>query len=87
MTQPAATDRPRVADLHAIAARAFGLDASAVHPGLGPEDVEAWDSLGQLDLIVAVEKHFGLTFEIEEVFEIFTLGDIARILAAKGVAP
>ena len=78
---------PRVSDLESIAARVFGLELGTVHYELGPEDVLTWDSLGQLDLIVALEKHYGLRFEIEEIFEIFTLGDIARILAAKGFEP
>lgn len=70
-------------DLHAIVADVFDVPAEHVTPSLGPEDVERWDSLGQLALIEAVEGHFGVRFEVEEVFEIFTVGDIERLLQAK----
>ena len=70
-------------DLHAIVAEVLEVPVDQVTPSLGPEDVERWDSLGQLALIEAVERHFGVRFEVEEVFEIFTVGDIERLLRAK----
>ncbi len=70
--------------LHDIVADVFALAPEQVDAALGPEDVDPWDSLGQLTLIQAVEKRFGVRFEIAEVFEIFTVGDIARLLRAKG---
>ena len=70
-------------ELHEIFAEVMEVPADEVTPSLGPEDVERWDSLGQLALIEAVERHFGVRFEVEEVFEIFTVGDIERLLGSK----
>ena len=70
-------------DLYAIVAEVLDVPADQVTPSLGPEDVERWDSLGQLALIEALERHFNVRFEVEEVFEIFTVGDIERLLRAK----
>jgi acyl carrier protein len=48
------------------------------------DDIPEWDSVGHLNLIVEIEKEFGMKVEIEEMFEIVCLGDIARILRKKG---
>ena len=71
--------------LDALVARVFGLEPAEISDDLGPEDVEPWDSLKQLELIVALEEHYGFKFEIEEVFRIFTIGDIRRILSERGL--
>jgi acyl carrier protein len=68
-----------------IVAEVFEIDVHKVTDDLGPDDVEKWDSMGQLALIGAIEAKFRITFEIEEIFEIFTIGDIKKILTKKGV--
>ena len=49
------------------------------------EDIELWDSLGQLILISNMEKEFNVIFELEEIFEIMSIRDIFNILERKGV--
>ena len=46
-------------------------------------DVDAWDSVGHLNLILELEKAFGIKFEIEEMFELEKLKDIENILRKK----
>lgn len=53
---------------------------------IGPNDIENWDSLGQMKLIAALEEMYKVKFEVSEMFEIFNLGDIKRILKNKGVS-
>ena len=48
------------------------------------EDIELWDSLGQLILISNLEKEFNVIFELEEIFEIMSIRDIINILERKG---
>lgn len=52
---------------------------------LSPKDVEFWDSLGQLQLISALERKFDICFETNEMFEIMCVGDIYTILRRKKV--
>ena len=50
-----------------------------------PGVIEKWDSLGQLSLVSSLESHYRTTFEIEEIFEIFTVADIKVLLAKRGI--
>jgi len=63
----------------------FETKINSLSDELGPNDIENWDSLGQMKLIVALEEMYKVKFEVSEMFEIFTLGDIKRILKNKGV--
>lgn len=72
-------------DLHRIVAEVFKIEMADVRDEMGSQDIEAWDSLGQLKLIAALEKHYGMRFEISEVFEIFCIADIRRIIQQKGL--
>ena len=68
-----------------IISKTFEIDKELITNGTNPENIEKWDSLGQLSLIQAIEQEFQITFEISEIFEILTVGDIYRILQKKCV--
>ncbi len=46
-------------------------------------DVENWDSLNHIDLIVAVERKFKIKFTTREVTGLKTVGDLAELTATK----
>lgn len=46
-------------------------------------DVENWDSLNHIDLIVAIEKKFKIKFTTREVTGLKTVGDLADLTAKK----
>jgi len=46
------------------------------------EDVEEWDSLNHINLIVAVEKEFGIRFTTREVYAANTVGEFVDMLEA-----
>ncbi len=52
----------------------------------GPEDVEGWDSIGHLDLVMAICDEFEIELEFEEVMAIEKVGDISKTLEKKGIA-
>jgi acyl carrier protein len=47
---------------------------------LAAGDVPAWDSLGHVNLLMAVEKHFGIALEVVDSIEIETAGDILDVV-------
>jgi len=52
-------------------------------PGLTAADVEEWDSLSHVDLIVAVETEFAIKLTTGEVRGLKNIGDFVRVIAAK----
>jgi acyl carrier protein/acetyltransferase-like isoleucine patch superfamily enzyme len=63
----------------AIVARTFGL-ASAPAPSTRPTDIPGWDSLGALELIIALEQTFGTKIDERRFAEVQTVGDLAQLL-------
>jgi len=47
------------------------------------EDLEEWDSLSHIRLIVAVERKFGFKFKNSEIESLKSVGDLARLVDAK----
>ncbi len=59
-------------------------DASLqIHPEMTAADVDDWDSLTHIGLIVAVEKAFKIKFTTAEVQGLSNVGDFAKLIGAK----
>jgi acyl carrier protein len=69
-----------------VVVNSLSLAPGAYRADLALGDVEAWDSLGHLSLIFAIESHFGIKFEMESIPELRTLPLIRAELVKKGVA-
>ena len=50
-----------------------------------PGQVEAWDSLNHITLIVELEGAFGIQFTTDELAAMSKVGDLVDCLLAKGV--
>jgi acyl carrier protein len=48
-----------------------------------PDNVENWDSVRHLNLMLAIEEEYGFQFLPEEMDEAKSVGKIARLVAAK----
>lgn len=64
-----------------VVADVFALPLAEVDPQTSPHSVERWDSIEHLNLVLAVEQSFGLSFRPEEMAE---LTSVAAIVAAVG---
>ena len=59
-------------------------DASLeLHESTSAAEVENWDSLNHIDLIVAVEARFGVKFTTKEVSSLQNVGQLARLTLGK----
>ncbi len=47
------------------------------------DDIEGWDSLEHINLIVAVEENFGMKFSMGEVSSMKNVGEMADIIMSK----
>ncbi len=59
------------------------IDKDEISDELRRKDYEPWDSMAHLILISEIENAFGVTFDDEEVVDIWTVGDLKRVLASK----
>lgn len=56
------------------------LDDVKVTPELSAKDVEEWDSLLQISLVLGVEKAFNVRFRVGEVEATKNLGEFANLI-------
>ncbi|MDD5166220.1 MAG: acyl carrier protein, partial [Candidatus Omnitrophica bacterium] len=61
-------------ELNSIISQVFGIKQDQIKDEYGPNNIPRWDSLSQLALISAIETHYKVTLEIEEIFQIMTIG-------------
>ena len=66
-----------------IVATTCDVDKSEVNENSTVGDFPAWDSMGHLAILSAVEEAFDISFEPEEMMEIEDVNDIAKAVEAK----
>lgn len=47
------------------------------------KDIDGWDSLAHIRLIVAIEKSFGLSFSASEISELKNVGEMISLILKK----
>ena len=52
-------------------------------PELTAASVPDWDSFNHINLIVAVEQHFGIKFQTAELESMHTVGHLANLVQAR----
>jgi acyl carrier protein len=52
-------------------------------PATTADDIEGWDSLSHINLIVAVETQFNIRFKQKEVLSFKNVGDLANCVESK----
>jgi acyl carrier protein len=66
--------------LIAIVAAALRVPTEKLTLETGPGDVEAWDSLAQINIVSEIEAEFGVSIPIEQVPEIRHIRDFLPYL-------
>ena len=61
----------------------FRDESLAIHAETSAKDIEGWDSLAHITLIVAIEKKFGIKFKLAELQELCNVGDILALVKTK----
>jgi len=59
------------------------MEEVKVKPDLSADDVEEWDSLFHVNLVLAVEEAFGIRFRVGEVESTRNVGELASLIASK----
>lgn len=61
----------------------FDDDELVASPELTADDVDEWDSLAHVRLVLAVEKAFGVKFSAAEVSRLKNVGEFASLIKSK----
>lgn len=61
----------------------FDDDDIVLSDGMSADDVDEWDSLSHIRLVVAVEEVFSLRFDASEVVELENVGQFVSLIASK----
>ncbi len=51
----------------------------------GPNEIEGWDSMKHLDLVMALGERFQISLEFEEILSIESIEDIYLTLEKRGI--
>jgi len=62
------------------AANVLSVDVKRLSADSSPVEVESWDSVRHLNLILALEAKYAIAFEPEEMDQMRTLGEIATVI-------
>ena len=70
-------------ELSEIFADVLDLDDLVLTDATTADDVEEWDSLSHIRLIVSVERTFGLKFSNADIESMKSVGDLVNLISAK----
>lgn len=71
--------------LKKVLADIFKIEVTAVNEDTSVDTVDRWDSLNHLNLILALESEFGVSFSEEQSVEIMNYPLIKMVLQEHGV--
>ena len=66
--------------LNDVVCEVLELSADELKPGLSMDGCERWDSLGHLNLVLALEEAFGVRFRTDEVPSMGDLASVEKVL-------
>ena len=61
------------------------MPVTAITEDLTMKDVDAWDSLKHMELIVALEQSFDIQLSFDEIVAMQSVSQIKRVLRERGV--
>ena len=70
-------------ELKGIFKDVFDDDNLEVEPLTTAEDVDGWDSLAHIRLVVSIEKAFSMRFTASEISELENVGDLVELIILK----
>jgi acyl carrier protein len=70
-----------------IVAGVLDIPPEEVTPELGFGQVEAWDSFGHLQIVLALEGEYGIQFDPQLIPKLTTVAMLQSELARRGIQP
>lgn len=91
--RPSAAWTPRKAEMEhtvedrvrKVVAEVFGLPLDSITAQTSHDDIEDWDSVNVLNLLMAVESEFETTLSPEDVADFLSVELVTAVLSEKGI--
>lgn len=77
------TDPELYAALNKIFSQVLDDDAIDLKPSMTADDVDGWDSMNHIFIVVEIEKRFGIKFQAVEMEELKNVGELASLVRQK----
>lgn len=61
----------------------FDDDSLIIVDSTNSDDIEDWDSLEHISLVVSMEKEFNMKFDIKEVGKLANVGEMVDLIVSK----
>jgi len=71
------------AELQTVFREVFDDPALVITRATTAEDIEDWDSIAQMNLLVAIEEHFHMRFKMEETTRFQNVGEMMDIITER----
>ena len=68
-----------------VLAEVLGLRVPEIQPELQKSEVGTWDSLKQMDLVLSLEREYGIELDIPDILRMTSVAEIVAVLKDKGV--
>jgi len=77
------TNTQIISELQPVFADILDVPSLRLTPETKASDVEGWDSLAHINLVVAVEKRYKVKFALGELQDLKNVGDMADLILKK----
>ena len=77
------SSRDLLLEIQDIMRDVFDVDDLVISENTSADDVEEWDSLSHIRLIVAIEREFGFKFKNSEIESLKNVGDLIKLIQSK----
>jgi acyl carrier protein len=61
----------------------FDDDSIVLRPGLSAKDVDGWDSLTHIRLLLTIERAFKIKFSTSEIGKLANVGDLVALIQSR----
>lgn len=68
-----------------LLAEVLQIPAARINDDLAMKDLDIWDSLKHMELIVGLEQAFDVEFTFDEIIAMKSVGEIQRVLEGRKV--
>jgi acyl carrier protein len=61
----------------------FDDETLVARPEMTAHEIDRWDSLSHIDMILLVEEAFGIRFRTREIADLMNVGDLVRLIGIR----